>query len=63
MSVTDNHAIKIKLIHSDNSGEYKSREFDKYLVEKEIQHHFTIHDTSEHNGIVERLNRTLLEKV
>ena len=28
-----NYEIKIKLLHSDNGGEYKSKEFDKYLVE------------------------------
>ena len=27
-----NYGIKIKLLHSDNSREYKSKEFDKYLA-------------------------------
>jgi len=28
-----NYRIKIKLLYSDNGGEYKSKEFDKYLAE------------------------------
>jgi len=28
-----NYGIKIKLLHSDNGGEYKNKEFDKYLAE------------------------------
>jgi len=28
-----NYGIKIKLLHSDNGKEYKSKEFDKYLAE------------------------------
>ena len=58
-----NHTIKIKLVHSDNGGEYKSREFNRYLAERGIQHCFIVHDTPEHNGMAERLNWTLLEKV
>ena len=58
-----NYGIKIKLLRSDNGGEYKNKEFDKYLAERGIQHRFTVHNTPEHNGIAERLNRTLLEKV
>jgi len=58
-----NHTIKIKLIYSDNGGEYKSREFDKYLTEKGIQHYFIVHNTPKHNRMAEQLNRTLLEKV
>ncbi|SJL02247.1 uncharacterized protein ARMOST_05573 [Armillaria ostoyae] len=57
------HGIKIKILHSDGGGEYKSHAFDDYLAEKGIQRHFTVHDTPEHNGVAERLNRTLLEKV
>jgi len=58
-----NYGIKIKLLHSDNGREYKNKEFDKYLAEQGIQHHYIVHNTPEHNGIAERLNQTLLEKV
>jgi transposase InsO family protein len=57
------HGIRIKIIHSDNGGEYKSHEFDKYLAKRGIRRRLTVHHTPEHNGVAERLNRTLLEKV
>jgi len=50
-------------LHSDNSREYKSKEFDKYLAKWEIQHCFIVHNTPEHNGIAKQLNKILLEKV
>jgi hypothetical protein len=57
------HGIKMKILHSDNGGEYKNRAFDAYLSRKGIRRRLTVHDTPEHNGVAERLNRTLLEKV
>jgi transposase InsO family protein len=57
------HGIKIKILHSDGGGEYKSHEFDNHLANKGIQCRFTVHDMPEHNGVAERLNHTLLEKV
>ena len=57
------HGIKIKILHSDNGGDYKSHAFDKYLARKGIRRRLTVHDTPEHNGVAERLNRTLMEKV
>lgn len=55
--------LKIKMLHSDNGGEYKSKDFDNYLAANGIQRRLTVHDTPEHNGVAEGLNRTLLEKV
>nr|GAT54265.1 polyprotein [Mycena chlorophos] len=55
--------IELKILHSDNGGEFKSHVFDKYLAERGIARRLTVHDTPEHNGVAERLNRTLLEKV
>ena len=40
-----------------------SEEFTKYLKLKGTEHHVTVHDTPEHNGVAERLNRTLAECV
>ncbi len=39
------------------------KEFDTYLATHGIQRRLTVHDTPVHNGVAERLNRTLLEKV
>ena len=54
---------KIKCLCSDHGGEYLSAEFTKYLKSKGTEHRVTVHDTPEHNGVTERLNRTLVERV
>jgi hypothetical protein len=53
----------VKKLHSDRGGEFNSHEFDKHLARNGTARSLTTHDTPEHNGIAERLNRTLLEKV
>ena len=40
-----------------------SKEFGTYLKSKRTECRVTIHDTLEHNGIAERLNRSLLEQM
>src|SRR5882724_9737193 len=57
------HGTKIKQLHSDRSGEYLSNEFDAHLATHGIERRLTIHDTPQENGVAERLNHTLLEKV
>ena len=54
---------EIKKLHSDRRGEYLSKKFSDHLGEKGTVRNLTVHDTPEHNGVAERLNRTLLEKV
>ena len=54
---------QIKTLRSDNGGEYKSNEFMEYTTECGIRHEFTIPKTPEQNGVAERLNRVLIEKV
>ena len=49
--------------HSDRGGEFLSKEFNDHLKQAGTLRNLTVHDTPEHNGIAERLNRTLLEKV
>ena len=48
---------------TDGGGEYKSGKFEKYLDERGIQHEITTPHTPEHNGVAERMNHTLLDKV
>lgn len=55
--------IHIKKLHSDRGGEYLSKEFSDHLAKSGTKRNLTVHDTPEHNGVAERLNRTLLEKV
>jgi hypothetical protein len=60
---TQQNTTEIKLLCSDRGGEYLSGEFSEYLDEMGTMRKLTIHYTPEYNGVVEHLNRTLLEKV
>jgi hypothetical protein len=55
--------VSIKKLHSDRGGEYWSNIFDAHLAKMGTERSFTVHDTPEHNGLSERLNRTVLECV
>ena len=54
---------KIKRLRTDNGGEYKNDLFLKICEENGIVRHFTVKNTPQQNGVAERMNRTLLEKV
>ncbi len=54
---------KIKVLRTDNGGEYMSRQFEQDLQNKGIQRQLTVPKTPEQNGVAERLNRMLVEKV
>ena len=54
---------KIKRFKSENAGEYKSDPFMKYCQNEGIIRHFTVPSTPQQNGVAERMNRTLVEKV
>ena len=53
----------LKVLRSDGGGEYTGGELGKYLEEKGIKHEITTPETPQHNGIAERMNHTLLDKV
>lgn len=55
--------LTIKTLHTDQGGEYLSEEFSNHLAWMGTKRNFIVHDTLEHNGVAERLNRTVLEKV
>jgi len=54
---------KVKILRFDNEGEYKSDLFLQLCHDEGIERHFTVRETSQHNGVTERFNRTLLEKI
>nr|GEU74306.1 hypothetical protein [Tanacetum cinerariifolium] len=53
----------IKSLRSDRGGEYMSQEFLDHLKDHRIIAHRTLPYTSQHNGVLERRNRTLLDMV
>lgn len=61
--LTTQFRIKVKWLCSDHGREYISEQFSMYLKSKGTERHVTIHDTSEHNGVAEQLNWTLVENV
>jgi transposase InsO family protein len=57
------HNAKVKRLRSDRGGEYLSDEFSKHLKAQGMERKLTTHDTPQHNGAAERLNRTLIKRV
>ena len=54
---------KLKVLCTDNGGEYTSAEFQKYLKTEGVCHELTVPKTPEQNRVAERMNRTLVETV
>ena len=57
------HGATIKKLRSDRGGEYTGNEFKKFLQDEGSERGLTTHDTPQHNGISEALNRRLLERM
>jgi len=53
---------KITCFRTDNGGKYTDEDFLTFCKQAGIQRKFTIVDTTQQNGVVERMNRTLLER-
>jgi len=51
----------IKCLRTYNGGEFTSIEFEQYYKDEEIVRHKTIVYTPQKNGVVERMNQTLME--
>ena len=60
--VTGETGEKIGLLKTDGGGEYRSKEFVQYLINHQIEHEVMVPDSPEMNGLVVRMNRTILEK-
>ena len=54
---------KVRVLRSDNGGEYQSSDLQKYLEEHGIIHQTTCSNTPQQNGVAEWKNRHLLEVV
>ncbi|XP_050367279.1 uncharacterized protein LOC126785698 [Argentina anserina] len=53
--------VKIIRIRTDNGTEFKNSMFDMFCSEQGIFHEYSAPITPQHNGVVERKNRSLLE--
>ena len=52
---------QLKVLRSDNGGEYTSRQFAEYLKSEGVRHELSVPKTPQQNGVAERSNRTLME--
>ncbi|GAA0155057.1 hypothetical protein LIER_12878 [Lithospermum erythrorhizon] len=52
----------LKCIRTDNGGEYIG-EFDRYCKSKGIRHEQSVPKIPQDNGVAERMNRTIIEKI
>ena len=48
----------IRILRSDNEGEYESNEFDDFCREAGVKKELTAHYNPQQNGVAERKNRT-----
>ena len=54
---------KIKCLRTDNGGEYTDNEFLSFCKKEGIQRQFMIAYTYQQNGVTERMNMTLTERI
>ncbi|GJR59823.1 retrotransposon protein, putative, ty1-copia subclass [Tanacetum coccineum] len=54
---------KLKKLRTDNGLEFCNQEFNNLYKESEIARHLTVAGTPQQNGLAERMNKTLLNKV
>ncbi|KAL0641599.1 hypothetical protein Bca4012_102628 [Brassica carinata] len=59
--VTNHYHAKIKILRSDNGGEYTSNAFKQHLSQYGILHQTSCPYTPQQNGVAERKNRHLME--
>ena len=60
-SVERQSELKLKILRTNGRGEYNSKEFKELCEAKGIKHEVTAPYTPQHNGLVERRNKTLLD--
>ncbi|KAG8503839.1 hypothetical protein CXB51_001965 [Gossypium anomalum] len=54
---------QIKYLRTDNGLEFYSDEFNRLCKSEGIVRHLTVRHTPQQNGVVEQMNRTIMEKV
>jgi hypothetical protein len=61
--ITNKFQERIDVLFTDHGGEYIGKALTLYLNEHKIKHNFSTPNTPEENGICERFNRTITEKI
>ena len=56
-------AEELKILRTDNGGEYVSNKFKSYLQENIIQHQLTVAFAPQQNGVAERRNKSIMDCV
>ena len=51
----------MRAIRSDNGTEFKNTRFDTFCSDQGLEHQYSSPYTPQQNGVVERMNRTLVE--
>ena len=54
---------RVKKLRTNNGWEFVKREFEEFCQRKGIQRHKTVIYTPQQNGLAERMNKTILERV
>ena len=54
---------KLKVLRTDNGLEFVSEQFNEFCRKIGIKRHKTVPHTPQQNGLAERMNRTILERV
>ena len=61
--VEKSSGMKVKVLRTDNGGEYTSKELEEYLKKQGTQHELTVLKIPQQNGAAERMNRILVETI
>ena len=61
--VENQTGCKVRNLRTDIGLEFCSKEFNDYYAKNRITRHRTCSDTPQENGLVERMNRTILNKI
>jgi len=60
--VENETGLKIKKFRIDNGSEYEDTKFKKFCYEHGVRMERTVPSTPQHNGVAERMNKTLTER-
>lgn len=55
--------MRVKKLRTDNELEFCNLQFESYCAKEGIARHKTMRLTPQQNGLAERMNRTLMERV